>query len=440
MTTRVSARRADEPAPARFTVVDELNCYFDSPEEPNNVHLEVWLPERLDAGRLRDAVTAVLGEQPKARGRRATPNWSRRGFAWEFPPGGDLDPVTVTHFDQDAGLDRARVRFLATAPPVDHSPPFRLLLASGPEHDSLILNAHHAAFDGHSCLRLLRLIGARYSGVPPGRAPSTPPAAEPAAQDEPEPGQAPGSRWQAARASLRPAARIAPQHPAATPGYGFALLGWPGVPTPPPRPDGPRVTVNDLLIAALIETIARWNEARQRKPGRIRITMPVNARPPGDTDQLGNLSRLCTITAGGEAALTAVASQTEQAKRRSGPPVGPALAAVVKAPIPVPVKRGLLTLAMRTVGRVECDTSLLTNLGRLTDPPRFGDVAPGSMWFSTSTHMPRGLSVGAITVADQLRLCFRYRYALLDDAAAREFTAGYRAALSRLAGWQEPAP
>jgi hypothetical protein len=54
------------------------------------------------------------------------------------------------------------------------------------------------------------------------------------------------------------------------------------------------------------------------------------------------------------------------------------------------------------------------------------------MWFSTSAHMPRGLSVGAITVDGQLQLCFRYRRALLDDAAAGEFAAAYAAVLSRL--------
>jgi len=54
------------------------------------------------------------------------------------------------------------------------------------------------------------------------------------------------------------------------------------------------------------------------------------------------------------------------------------------------------------------------------------------MWFSTSAHMPRGLSVGAITVDGRLQLCFRYRRALLDDAAAGEFAAMYAAVLSRL--------
>jgi hypothetical protein len=56
------------------------------------------------------------------------------------------------------------------------------------------------------------------------------------------------------------------------------------------------------------------------------------------------------------------------------------------------------------------------------------------MWFSPSAHMPRGLSVGAISVSGRLQVCFRYRRALLDDAAGRAFAAEYAASLSALAG------
>ena len=55
---------------------------------------------------------------------------------------------------------------------------------------------------------------------------------------------------------------------------------------------------------------------------------------------------------------------------------------------------------------------MLSNLGNVTEPPTFGTLTPTRMWFSTSAHMPRGLSVGAITVGGRLQLCFRYRNAL----------------------------
>jgi NRPS condensation-like uncharacterized protein len=98
-------------------------------------------------------------------------------------------------------------------------------------------------------------------------------------------------------------------------------------------------------------------------------------------------------------------------------------------PLPTGIKRRAVRLAVRTLGRVQCDTSLLSNLGVVSEMPQFGSLAPERMWFSTTAHMPRGLSVGAITVGGRLQLCFRYRHALLDSAAARDFTALYAAAL-----------
>jgi NRPS condensation-like uncharacterized protein len=443
----VTVRAVDALQPGRhrrpggrpFSVVDELNCYFDSPAEPNNVQLEVWLPGQLGAERLRAAVATVLADVPAARARRAAGTRWRVGYAWEFPLVTDSDPVSVTGWRTEAELGAARARFLAAAPELDRSPPFLLLLAQGPSWDSLILNAHHAAFDGRSCVRLLSLIAARYGGGQPREAPGPRPVPTTS-----EPRAARGARPRVPQRPSLNTARIAPRHAGgrgarSEPGYGLSLLEWPGVPVPPrprPRPRGEsRVTVNDLLIAALIETITRWNAGR-RRPGPVQISMPIDTRPPGHADELGNLSRLCTITVDPQAVadLTiAVADQTGRAKGGPGPLVGQAQAAVARTRLPVVIKRGLLRLALRSVGAIRCDTSLLSNLGNITEPLAFGPLAPTRMWFSTSAHMPRGLSVGAVTVGGRLNLCFRYRNALFDAASGRDFAAEYAAALSALA-------
>jgi NRPS condensation-like uncharacterized protein len=433
MTTQAAARRARSAGPRPFGLIDELNCYFDAPAEPNNVHLELWLPGHLDPARLRAAVAATLAAEPLAAGRRARGRWWDRGFAWEFPlageseAGADEDPVDTVPWRTEAELELSRERFMAAAPPLDRSPPFRLLLAQGQERDSLILNAHHAAFDGRSCLRLLRLIAEHYDGT---------------GLVQPSPGPAWETRLPRTAGTARPGrravggvrrkARIAPRHAdgqrtRTAPGYGFFLLGWPGVPAVSGG------TVNDLLIAALIETIGDWNAAAGRRPGRVLISMPVDAREPGHGDELGNLSRLCTVTADPSAPglLAAVAAQTGPAKRQPGPPVGPALTAAARMPLPVAVKRRAVRLAVRTLGRVRCDTSLLSNLGNVTGPPRFGPLTPDRMWFSTTAHMPRGLSAGVVTAGGRLSVCFRYRHALFDAAAAAEFAGLYAAVLGR---------
>jgi len=461
--------RGPRPSARAFTVLDELNCYFDSPAEPNNVQLEAWLPGHLSPRTLRAAVAAALAAGPDARARR-TAGPRRAGYAWEFPAAADVDPVSVTGWRDEAELDAARARFLATAPELDRSPAFRLLLAQGPSWDSLILNAHHAAFDGRSCVRLLRLIADLYGRAQPTEADTgtgtgdldridvAAPRSGP--RDQPRRARRPSSRGTSPRPA-RKTTRIASQHAAGRaarmlPGYGLSLLEWPGVPAAPRPPGGSRATVNDLLIAALIETIARWNSTRTRSSGRIRISMPIDTRRPGNADELGNLSRLCTITAvpkpvspraadsqtvGPRTAagfvtaslIASVACQTAQAKAEPGPLVGPVQAATARTRLPAPVKRILVRLALRSVGRLRCDTSLLSNLGNITDPPRFGELTPVRMWFSPSAHMPRGLSVGAVSVGGRLQVCFRYRKALLDDAAGRAFAAEYAAALSALA-------
>jgi NRPS condensation-like uncharacterized protein len=199
--------------------------------------------------------------------------------------------------------------------------------------------------------------------------------------------------------------------------------------------------VNDLLIAALGQAVASWNADRGRPPRPVAVSMPIDARRPGADGTFGNLSRLSTITVDPRmpGLVAAVAGQTSAAKGGPRPLTGPVHGgAAAAAPLPAPVKRALTRLAMHAVGPVTCDTTLLSNLGRLADPPRFGDLVPGRMWFSTSTHMPRGLSVGALSVGGRLHLCFRSRRALLDGAAGRDFAAGYAAALSALTGAPPP--
>jgi NRPS condensation-like uncharacterized protein len=437
MTTRASWHHAAgvvHPAFTAFSAADEMASYLDSPAEPNNVHLEVWLPGRLDPARLREAVSAVAATHPRAAARLAAGSSWRRGFAWESAAP-DRDPVSVMSWRTAAELDSGRGRFLAASPPLDQSPPFRLLVASGPAADQeiLILNAHHAAFDGHSCVRLLDLIARQYGASPDGAsAGQYRVRAQPPAVTDPAAGRA-GASSTAARLSIRPPERIAGQGPAGRlPGHGFALVAWPDVPTPAKPGTGTRATVNDLLIAALIEAISRWNATRGHRKGPIRITMPANVRLPGHQGDLGNFSRLWTITADPRAGqlLTTVAAQTAAAK--SAVHSAQADPSSVRALLPVTVKRQLVRMALRVLGPLRSNTALISNLGNVTDPPVFGSLAPTRLWFSPSVHMPGGLSVGVITVAGRLQICVRYRYALLDDPAGAEFAAGYAAALHEM--------
>ncbi len=445
--------RGAGPLPrAPFGVADELSCYYDAPAEPCNVHIEVRVPGHLEESALRRATGAALAEQPRALVRRAPGAWWRPSYAWERPGHPDVDPLTTATWADEQELAQRRMRFLAASPPLDRSPPVRLLLAAGPREDCLILNAHHAALDGLSCLELLRRVARHYRGSSGPAARATPeagPAGGAAGAEAPGPdGSAPPApedpagpaRAGPAAMLPRPAARIARDRRDDPPrrgrsGYGFELFTSECAASL--RRPGSHATVNDLLIAALIMAIGGWNASHRRPPGPIRITMPVNARAPGQAAVAGNLSRLTAVTARPPAhpsdvrALIAdVAAQTRSAKNRPGPQVDPLCQALAAAWCPAPIKRGLLRLALHTAGPLICDTSLVSNLGIVAGPPQFGDAPVTHMWFSTSAHMPRGLSVGAITVGGRLHLCLRYRHALFSEPAAARFAGAYAAALS----------
>lgn len=436
-----------------FAVADELTCYYDHPGEPANVHVEVGLPGRLDQDALRAAAAALLGAEPGLRARRASASpWQRR-FRWEFAARPDADPVQAASYAGQADLDRQRDAFLSVPPPLDTAPPFLLLLASGPGGDCLLLNAHHARFDGLACLRLLTDLGTAY-GRATGAGPAGTGQADSAAPGKPGHGRQeadaarsvgpwPG-RPRPARGPGGPATRIAPGQGLGgrprTPGYGAFLLTWEGSGLASAA-RGAGASVNDALITALMLTVTDWNASRRPAagPGLIRITMPVGDRAQGGPDGAwANRSRLTAVAArvgaGAEPAalLAEVAAQTAAAKRREGPQVGVFSRALTAAPAPAAVKHAALRSAVRIAGPVVCDTALLSNLGPV-EPPVFGDLPASQVWFSTSAHLPRGLSVGAVSSAGRLRLTFRYRRALLSAADAADFAGRYGKALDQLA-------
>jgi hypothetical protein len=504
----VSRREPRGTGPGRlprspFGLIDELNCYYDTPAEPNNIHLEVAMAGSLDYQALGQAVAGALAAAPRARGRMAAGHAFRRRYTWEFPPASDVDPLSRATWSDEDELVAARARFLASAPSLRASPPVRLLLASGPDASCVILNAHHAAMDGMSSMELLRDIAARYraiagapasprpsparpansapassasgSSVPASHVPtdgalpnSAPPITVPLnttspspgapSQEAPLPGPPPRTRGRAALPY--PVARIAPERERRErrerlDGYGLRLLPVPGI------PKAPGATVNDTLIAALIATISRWNAAHRQGPGAktgaitgvkagaitgaIRITVPVNVRDPGQRGVTGNHSRIATVTAdprtaaGDLSALLAEVTRQTSALRQA-PRRRASAGTLGRAPgwCPVALKRLAVRFALRAIGPVVCDTCMLTNLGNVADPPWSGYHGPVRMALSGPAHMPRGLSVAALTADGQLRLGFRYRHALFDDAAAARFAAAFAATLAELTSGAGP--
>jgi NRPS condensation-like uncharacterized protein len=230
------------------------------------------------------------------------------------------------------------------------------------------------------------------------------------------------------------------------PGYGFVQKSVP-VPRPARQGSGPHPTVNDLLIAAMILAVDRWNAAHGHRSGTIRITVPVNGRDPQRRwAGPGNQSRLIRVTArpgqrtDASGLLAHVAAQTRAGKRQPRPGLDAVSRLLAAGWAPVVVKRPAARLTRRLARPVCTDTSLVSNLGVLLDPPSFSGTGQEPLWFSGPAPMPRGLAAGAVTVAGRLHLCVHYRHALLDSGAAEDFTAGYCLALAELAAVPQGRP
>lgn len=436
-----------------FTAIEELDHYLENAREPGVVQLETHAAGHLDPGALETALADVLAADPAARRRLAAPSrWGRR-LHWQAGsvPAGAAGLITTATWASPAQLDALRERLSAWPIPLRDTA-VRVILAAGPEHDVVIVQVHHSAFDGISHLALLTALGAAYrdrAAAAPRPAPPPPPRAEAPAHPPslPHPAQAdPARKLARPGRAFRPAAvtRIAPRGGQPDrPGYGFVLRSV-AVPRPARRGAGPHPTVNDLLVAALIAAIDGWNQAHGRRSGQIRITVPVNDRDPQRRwAGPGNQSRLIRVTAGPRdradpaRLLGHVAAQTRAGKeqRRAGLDGASRLLAAGWAP--TVVKGGTARLVRRLAGPVGTDTSLVRNLGVPSEPPWFSGRGQEPVWLSGPAPMPRGLAVGAITVAGRLHLSVHYRHALLDRAAAEDFTDAYCRVLADLAG---PAP
>ncbi len=446
------------PASWPFAPIEELDVYLENAQEPSLVQLETHARGHLDPAALEAALAGALAADPSARRHAAaTSRWSRR-LRWETAapavrpaPGREATLLTVAGWSSPGQL--ATLRELLSAWPMSlNDTAARVLLAVGPEHDVVIMQVHHAAFDGVSSLALLSAICAGYqeSAVAsirpqvvrpswPGPGPVQPPVPLRSRR-----GQAAAPR----RGGSRPGLPLPPgvvtriaAHAAQPdrPGYGFVQKSVP-VPGPSRQGSGPHPTVNDLLIAAMILTVDRWNAAHGRRSGTIRITVPVNGRDPQRRwEGPGNQSRLIRVTAGpGQRAdaaglLAHVVVQTRAGKRQPRPGLDTVSRLLAAGWAPVAVKRHTARLARRLARPVCTDTSLVSNLGVLIDPPSFSGSGREPLWFSGPAPMPRGLAVGAVTVAGRLHLCVHYRHTLLDSGAAADFTAGYCRALAELA-------
>jgi NRPS condensation-like uncharacterized protein len=328
------------------------------------------------------------------------------------------------------------------SPPLDRIGPFEVVLVKRSEGDVLLLNLHHAAGDGMGALRLLVSILRAYAG-----------------DEDPEPAvdqlevrdvtdligaESIGDRIKRIRALVEHVARFAttpiriepkgadPDLPA----YGFETLHFDAdevAKVMELRESG--ATANDVLIAALAVTARRWNEQHGGSTGRAALMMPVNLRPKEwRFDVIANFASYVTVHLAEDeqsdisGAVVAAADRTRKIKSDGIPGLIVDLLAFPTA-LPTGIKQRLQELIPLT-GNVVVDTAVLSNLGKLDEMPSAGDAgAVTRIGFSPPGRMPLGASLGVATMDDEMWVTLRYRHAMFDAEAAREFGRLYRRVL-----------
>lgn len=418
-----------------LTALDEIFITDDIDIVPS-VQIEARVSGRFDADRLAAALRAAVAKHPLARARLGRASLTARTLYWEVPECADHLAVEIT----DEPVSEVRRRLYARAPELHHSPAFAVAMVRETGGDRLLLNCHHAAFDGMGAMRLLLSLARAYAGEPDEI--GGPPLAE--ARDLK--GVA-GSRGlfdvlARARGLGKPAidrkrtTRVAPDGGSPDgPRFVFAPLAIEGEEMATAfarRPDG--ATVNDLAMAALALTILRWNRVRDFPAAdSVSVNMPVNFRPPAwSTEVISNFaSYLAIVLRVGDVTdlqkATSIVSGITGPLKQSG-----AAGWVVDLleggnVLPAMLKRQLQLLLPMVEDRF-VESVCLSNLGRVAIPAFGGEAGKTTeVWFSPTAAMrAMPIVVGLVGSAGTLRAMFRGDGRLIGDEELGRFAALYR--------------
>ena len=420
-----------------LTMLDEALLLLQEARSSWNVQLELGADHHLDEATFRQAVLTCFQRHSLARARLAQARNGATSYQWDFADEVDRDPVRVVDCPDEAALDRLRAQLYTPPIALDVSPGLRIALARRPGGDLVLLSASHIVADGVGVVRLMQTIVRAYLGEP------DPPDPLPLGQARdlgsflaPKSRSERWARWwegpRRFREALDAPSRIAVVGGTDRGDFGFVFrtldLGETTTPGLMRRPPG--TTVNDVLLAALHLTVSAWNFKHGVETGRIGVMMPINIRPADRSwDVVSNLTSNVTVSTAPDdrvdlaTATAAVARQTYEMRRQDRAYGLHDLLEVIKK-VPLPVKRVVSRLSPLTGDRF-VDTAMLSNLGRIPEPPTFAanpDAGPPELWFSPPCDRSCSVAIGVATIGQRLSLVARYRYDQFDAAAAAEFT------------------
>ena len=331
-----------------------------------------------------------------------------------------LDALTVLDV-RPGGVADARDQFFSRPFALTTDGPLRVLLLREPTRDRVLVSASHVATDGAGAVRFLRSIDRAYRNepdpVPAGDALVQRDLSRQLARSNPVDRLRRLAQSAALlRGAVDPPTRMASGGGQPGPGYGLVVdrLGSDDTAALIATAAGHGATVNDLLICAMHLAVEAWNTEHQAPCGRISVMMPMDLRPTERRGEvLGNLSLMVPVTASADERRSlatlrdSVMDQTRDAKT-SGRAVALVEAMAIGSRLSIRARRALHG-AVSGSDRLT-DTTVLSNLGRLADPPQLGrePSEDSGVWFSPPCGMPNtshaatsGFCAGSRTRADR---------------------------------------
>ena len=289
-----TAKPEEQSHALRLSPFDVLMLLDERPGYPMCFFIETQLLGDFSIHRFQDAVNIAVEQHPRL---RSCAQYSVQG--WQWVPSDELPQVIELELRANQDLQAIAFR------PFDirREPGIRFIVVpEGVQQWSIVLQVHHSVCDGLAALEFLGDIWSLYHGnAPPPFRPKVEPKRNQlrTAKDNNKHVQEDHQhlRETISFATFRPSCiassraasshREKETHPDQRPFQSFTLT--------PIRVQRLRqhasqsgATINDIIVAASILAIHEWNTKQCKPKNRIRITMPVNLRPPRSRQPASN--------------------------------------------------------------------------------------------------------------------------------------------------------
>ena len=289
-----TAKPEEQSHALRLSPFDVLMLLDERPGYPMCFFIETQLSGDFSIHRFQDAVNVAVEQHPRL---RSCARYSEQGWQWvpsnELPQVIELEPMA----NQDLQAIAFRPFDIRREPGIRF-----IVVAEGVQQWSIVLQVHHSVCDGLAALEFLGDVWSLYHGSAPRPFRSK---VEPKS-DQLRTAKDSNKHAQKDHQHLRETISFATFRPSCVASSRAASTHREQEPHPDQRPfqsftltpihvqrlrqhaSQSGATINDIIVAASILAIHEWNTKQSKPKNRIRITMPVNLRPPRSRQPASN--------------------------------------------------------------------------------------------------------------------------------------------------------